>query len=140
MVSENLMNFTMMVCGGLFAFGGTGYKLARRLGIPLFLAFIALLSHVLWWKAMLMGLTLFGALTMPYGERTPYWMKFVTFSLYGASFLWIGTTWWMVITPVICISLFALSNWKYTASIFFWKMCEFLMGTFIGITFISSLN
>ena len=134
-MSEYMMIVVMAVCGILFAIGGTGYKWARRFVLPLFLLAFA---HT--WMGLGMAISLIVALSLPYGSKTPYWVKALTFSTYGLSFLWIGWSWWIVITPVLCLSIFALSNWKPLANDFFWKACEFLYGVFIGITFIACLR
>ena len=138
-MNEYLMILIMAVCGTLFAVGGTFWKPARRYGIPLFLAVIAVLSGVILWKSLAMGFSLIAALSMGYGDRYWWWMKAVVFSAYGASFLWIGSSLWVLLTPILCFGLFFLSNWKPTANVFFWKACEFMFGTLIGITFISVL-
>lgn len=139
-MSEWLMIFIMVWCSSLFAIGGTKGKYWRRLVLPLGLAGIALFSHVLWYKAVLMAISLIVSLSMGYGERDPYINKFMVFCLYGMSFLWIGWSWWVVLTPILCISLFALSNWKPTAKMFFWKYVEFSYGLLLAVTFISTIR
>ena len=86
---------------------------------------------------ILFGISLSAALHLGYGSRTPYWLKAVVFSTYGISFLWLGWSNWIWMTPLLCFGIFCLSNWKPMANTFFWKACEFLYGVFIGITFIS---
>jgi hypothetical protein len=140
MVNEWMQILVMASCGALFAIGGTGWKPARRYGIPVLLLVIALISGVLWWKSVLMALSLVIALSLGYGDKTAYWLKAIVFATYGLSFLWIGWSLWVVLTPVLCFSLFCLSNWKITSKDFFWKACEFIYGTLIGITFISVVN
>lgn len=145
-MNEWVMILVMSASGALFAAGGThidgigGQKWIRRFLLPAILASIALLSHVVWWKAVGMAVSLIVALSMGYGSRTPYWLKMVTFVTYGASFLWLGFSYWVILTPILCFSLFCLSNWKPMATTFFWKACEFLYGTLIGITFISTIR
>jgi hypothetical protein len=137
----------VMALGGiLFAAGGTdipgigGQKWLRRYVLPVFFAFICLLSHVIWWKALGMAVSLIVILSCPYGSKTPYWLKALVFSGYGAAFLWIGFTFWVIATPVICFALFCLSNWKLTAKSFWWKMVEFSYGFLLAITLISCIN
>jgi hypothetical protein len=124
----------MSIAGTCFAIGGTGPKWVRRYLLPVLLGFIALISGVLWWKCLGMSLCLIGALSMGYGERTPYWMKFLVFCSYFASTAWLGFTPWQIMGPFLIFGLFFFSNLKNTAYVFFWKACEFIMGSLIGIT------
>jgi hypothetical protein len=136
----------MMLCGGLFAAGGThiegigGQKWLRRYGIPVYLAVIALLSHVLWYKALVVAIAMIGALSMGYGESKPYWYKFMVGFLWVAPTMILGFTWWQAITPVLWILIFFLSNWDKSAKEFKWKIVEFMAGVLIGITFINALG
>lgn len=133
------MILILAVCGVLFALGGTGWKPARRFGIPLFLAGIALfMTDTIRSAGLLVCLII--ALSLGYGESKPYWYKALVFLAYGLSFLWIGFSLWVVLTPILCLSMFWLSNLKLTANAFFWKAVEFLMGVFLGITFISCIG
>jgi hypothetical protein len=127
-------------CSVLFAVGGTKGKYWRRFVLPSGLLVIAILSHVIWWKSVLMTISLIVALSLGYGERTPYKWKAAVFSTYGLSFLWIGWSWWIVLCPVLCFLLFCLSNWKPTESMFSWKWIEFVYGLFLAVTFISILK
>ena len=136
-MNEYLMIVIMAYCGIMFAVGGTCWKPARRYGIPLFLAIIAYYSHVSWWQCLGMAISLIVALSSGYGSGSAYIKKALVFLSYGLSFLWLGWSLWVVLMPVMCLSIFALSNWKYTTSDFFWKGCEFMYGVLIGITFIS---
>jgi len=136
-MNETYMIISMVGSVLLFTIGGTGWKPARRYGIPLLFLAISLITGVLWWKASLMALSLIVALSMGYGEGSPYWKKAITFSLYGLSFLWIGFSWWIIITPCLCLLLFWLSNNKNAADIFNWKFVEGIYGILLGITFSS---
>jgi hypothetical protein len=146
MINEWLQILTMTVSGALFSAGGThipdigGQKWLRRIALPIFLAFICVLSHVIWWKALCLAVTLFGVLSLGYGERTPYWLKAIVFTGYGVAFLWIGFSLWVVLTPILCFGLFCLSNWKLTAKNFWWKYVEFSYGLFLAVTLISVLH
>lgn len=140
MVNEFLMIGLMAASASLFAIGGTGWKPARRFGIPLMLLATAYCLHIPWLKCLLMALSLCFSLHLGYGDRTKYWMKALVFTGYGLPFLFIGWTWWVVITPVVCFCLFALSNWKYTAGTFFWKGVEFFYGLLIALTFIDAIK
>lgn len=138
MNKEWLMIVAMGSGGILGAIGGTGFKPARRFILPTVLAALALLAGVIWWKCLILCLGLMIAFCLPYGSRTPYWGKFLvgcTFILPTAA---LGFSWWQVFTPVIFILMFILSNWKPTASIFFWKAVEFITFALVGVT-VSSL-
>jgi hypothetical protein len=139
-MNEWLMILTMTLCSALFAIGGTKGKFWRRYGIPLLLGGIALYCHEPWYNALGLALTLIVALSLGYGTNSPYWKKAITFSLYGLSFLWIGWSWWIILTPILCLLIFWLSNQKPTAHPFFWKACEFLYGTFLAITFLDAIK
>lgn len=121
-----------------FAIGGTGHKWVRRYVLPIFLGVIgAMLTS--WWQGSGYAICLCAVLCAGYGERTPYWMKFLVFCGYGLVSLWFGFTLWCVLTPFVCISLFALSNWKYTAKYLSWKIVEMAFGFLIGACYISSI-
>ena len=132
-MNEWLMILTMAVCSILFAAGGThidgigGQKWLRRYGIPIFLAFIAVLSHVLWWKVAIMATLLTIGLSAGYGEGSGYLKKLLTFCLYGLPFIAIGWSYWIAVTPLLCLLIFILSNLKQTQEMFKWKYCEFII-------------
>lgn len=134
------MIIVLMVSTGLFAAGGTGPKWARRFVLPLFFAVIALLSHVELWRAGCLAISLCIALCLPYGSKTPFWGKCLTFSTYGLVFLWIGWSWWVVLLPAGCIGLFFLSNNKLTEQSFGWKIVEGAMGFGLGATLITCIT
>lgn len=139
MINEWLQIAVLAWCSVLFAVGGTKGKYWRRFVLPAGLLVVALLSGVIWWKAVAMAVSLIVALSLGYGERTVYWLKALVFASYGASFLWIGFTWWMLISPAVLMLLFMASNWKPLASTVFWKAWEFLAGAMIALCFIGSL-
>jgi hypothetical protein len=146
-MSELLMIIIMSVSGALFALGGTeipyfktGFKWLRRFVLPLFLALGCVLSGVSWWQASIYALLLCASLHMGYGERASYLKKFLIFVSYSGVSAVIGLSWWLVITPVVLILLFAASNWKPMASSIFWKAAEFVMGTLIAISLIAAIN
>ncbi len=129
------LQIAAMVGGGLlFTIGGTGWKLARRFVLPVFLGILVFLAGFFWWKAIILCLGLIVALCLPYGEKTPYWAKFLAGCAFVAPTAILGFSWWQILTPVAFILMFWLSNWKPTAKIFFWKAVEFFTGGLIGIT------
>jgi len=137
---EWLMIAAMAGSGAMFAIGGTGPKFVRRFILPVYLGVIALLSHIIWWKCLGLALPLVAALSLGYGEKKPYWYKGLVFISYVLPTLFLGFTWWQIITPPLCLLMFRLSNWKPTSHIFRWKICEFAMGALIGITVASLLK
>lgn len=128
------MILSMVLGGGLFAVGGTGFKWARRFLLPCLLGIIALLSGVAIWRCAAYAVTQAVTFCLPYGERTPYWLKFIVFMSYALPSLFFGFTWWQVITPVVCFGCFCLSNTAWAGRTFIWKICEFIMGSVVGIT------
>ena len=140
MVNEWLMIYVMASTGILFAVGGTGFKWARRFVLPLNLAAIGLICHEPAWRLACFAVSLIVALCLPYGERTAYWLKAIVFCMYGLPFLWLGWTWWIIMVPVGMMLMFVLSNWKYTADIFFWKGVEFMWGLMLALAFIGVVN
>lgn len=133
-MKEWLMIASMGLSGTLFAIGGTGFKPARRFILPFILGLIAFLGGVLWWKCLIVWGGLTGAFCLPYGSKTPYWLKFLVGITFILPTLALGFTIWQIITPIAFILMFFLSNWKNTANEFTWKIVEFLTGTLIGVT------
>ena len=130
-----------MTGGGLLgAVGGTGWKPARRFLLPALLGVVAILAGCIWWKCLLMTIGFVGAFSLPYGERTPYWLKFLVGCAFVLPTAILGFSAWQIITPVAFIIMFFLSNWKPTAKIFFWKACEFLTFGLVGITVASFIK
>lgn len=124
-----------MAVGGLcFSFGGTGWKPARRFIMPVLLGLICLFAGFSWWQSLGLSVTLSIVLHLGYGEKSPYWKKSLIFASYGLATLWLGFSVWQIITPIGCLLLFLGSNTKWSSNAFLWKICEFLMGSLIGIT------
>ena len=129
-----------MGAGGILgAIGGTGFKFARRFILPLVLGVLAMLAGFSALKCSIMTLGLIIAFLLPYGSKTPYWGKFLVGCAFVAPTLALGLTYWQIITPIVFIIVFKLSNWKYTSGIFRWKICEFIIFAMIGITVASLL-
>jgi hypothetical protein len=79
-------------------------------------------------------LGLIGAFCLPYGEKTPYWGKFLVGCAFVLPTAILGFSWWQVITPAAFIGMFKLSNTNWAENMFFWKAVEFITGSLIGIT------
>lgn len=130
---EWLMIVAMGAGGVLFAAGGTGFKWARRFVLPVVLTVVAGVSGIIWWKCALYWVAQTGTLHLGYGEKLPYWRKALTFVAYVIPTLILGFSWWQLITPILMLGLFKLSNMKWSSNIFVWKVCEFIYGATIGI-------
>ena len=136
MLNKEIIQLTLITASTfLFALGGThitdkikGKKWLRRYLLPLIIGVLT--------GNWLIGFLYIIAFSLGYGESKPYWYKFlVGVALIVPSFL-LGLTPWQAITPVVFITLFALSNWKCTAKHFPWIICEAVFGLCIGITLV----
>ena len=122
--------------GMLFALGGTHIKAWRRIVLPAALFGYLMGSGIGLLVALVVSVFLLIGLCFGYGEKVPYWEK----GLIGLSWtlprLLIGWTPWIVITPLVWVLLFWLSNQKTTEKFFRWKMVEFITGVLIGVTYL----
>ncbi len=130
---EYLMIIAMGGGGILGAIGGTGFKPARRFILPVLLGAVALLAGFIWWKCLVMAILMMGAFSLPYGERTPYWLKFLVGCAFVAPTLLLGFSVWQIITPAVFITLFWVSNTKWGRTTIFWKAWEFIIFACVGI-------
>ena len=128
----------MIICMGtgviLFPLGGTGFKWARRFVLPVILGVVALLGGFAWYLCLGYAVAQAVTLCLPYGERTPYWLKAVVFASYALPSLLFGFTIWQIFLALGCFALFALSNWDKTAKSFPWKIVEGFYGMLLGVT------
>jgi hypothetical protein len=135
MINRELLMISAMTSGGLLgSLGGYRWKWLRRFVLPTILAVLALLGGVLWWKCLILCLGLMAAFCLPYGERTPYWGKFLVGCAFVLPTAVMGFSWWQVFTPIIFIAMFFMSNWKFTEKIFRWKIIEFITFALVGVT------
>jgi hypothetical protein len=118
----------------LFMLGGYKWKWLRRYLLPFTLGVISVLGGYNVLKASLMTICLSISLHLPYGEKTPYWIKALTFIAIFGSTLWLGFTYWQIIGAVLALVLFKISNTKWGENIVFWKAWEAITGGLIGIT------
>ena len=133
-----------MSAGGILgALGGMGLsfpsKWLRRFVLPLIWGGIALLSGFLWWKVLCYCVGTIVALCLPYGEKTPYWGKFLTGCAFIAPTAILGWTSWQIITPLAFIALFKFSNMEWTQNVVVWKVAEFITFAFVGLTMVMAL-
>lgn len=114
--------------------GGTGYKWLRREVLPLLWGLLALITGFEWWRCLAMAVCFDGVFRLPYGDRTPKWLKLFVFLAYPLPTLWLGFNSWQLIAGALCFMFWALSNWKPTARIFEWVISCLLIGVFLGVT------
>lgn len=138
-MNEWIQILVLCLSTALFAIGGTGYKWVRRYVLPLFLGIIGLFLTT-WWQGFGYVLTLCAFLCMGYGENASLRYRALIFTGYGACSLWFGWSYWLIVTPIVCLALFWLSNWKPTANTFTWKIVESVYGFLIATSFISALS
>lgn len=118
---------------GGYAIGGWRWKWIRRELTPAIWGLLLLVSGFTLWKVLLFIILQDLTFRLPYGEKTPYWVKTIVGISYAMPSLLFGLSFWQLVVPVVFISYFALSNWKPTASTFSWKICEGTVGFQIGI-------
>jgi hypothetical protein len=123
----------------LFALGGTkisdtipGKKWLRRWIMPLVFG-VTVYTASTGAKALEVAATLAVVLILGYGDNSPWWKKVLVGCAYGCVSWALGFSWWNVITAAGFIFLFVLSNWKKTAQIWVWKICEGSIGALLGI-------
>ena len=143
-MSEWWMIFAVTFSVATFAAGGTdlngrGYKWIRRFLMPIGLGALSLL-YAPWWACLGYTATLCAFLHMGYGSKASWLYRAFIFTGYGASALWFGWSWWIVITPAVCLAAFWLSNFKPSEKTLFWKAWEMLAGFLIAVTYINSLS
>jgi len=131
---EWLMIAAMAVGSICFAVGGTGPKWVRRYIMPVLLGVIALIAGEVWHRCLGYTLTLMIAVHLGYGEKYPYWAKFLVGCAFVLPSLFFGFTWWQVITPIVFVGMFKISNMPFSSNSFVWKIVEFLTGGLIGVT------
>lgn len=131
---ELLMIIAMTVSPLLFMLGGWKWKWMRRFLLPVVLGGLVVLSGAEWWRCAAMASLMIGVFCLPYGERTPYWGKFLVGCLFVAPTLFIGFNIWQIITPIIFIAMFWLSNSSFWGRMFPWKIVEGTTGFLIGVT------
>lgn len=122
----------------LFALGGTdingrGYKFFRRELLPVLWALLAFSAGIELWRCVAMAVLFDVAFRLPYGDKTPMWLKFVVFMALPLPSLLLGFNWWQLISGAICFVMFILSNWKPTERIMEWCVACLIIGSAIGI-------
>ena len=121
-----------------FMLGGWKWKWVRRFLMPF------LFGVLLWGCAnaltvVLSCVVLAGVLCLGYGESKSMVYRSLVFCAYVIPSLFFGFTVWQIITPLMCIALWRVSNDLVLADQFVWKVCEFFMGTLIACTFVGAV-
>lgn len=139
-MNEWLQILSMSLGGVLFAAGGTdiprigGQKWLRRFLLAALFGGLIYINDIAWWRAVGVAVGLCIAFHQPYGHKHSYYIKIITAVGFTIPTLFIGFNLWQLFTPLAFISMFWLSNNKYTSSLFPWKVVEFLTGVYIAIT------
>ena len=141
---EILGLITIITSGVLFRLGGMGFppfkKGWRRFILPIFLGIIGIMAsqHKIELLCAVIGSGV--AFSLPYGSKTPYWLKCIVAVTFTLPVLFLGFTIWIIIVPILFITLFILSNWKKTQGEFGHAITEILTGIGIGITWARVLH
>ena len=139
MNKELIMVFLPGISWILFALGGTqisdkvqGWKGWRRFILP-FVYFLFCIFNVIWWQSLLVAVIASGVYSLPYGEKLKQWQRVLVGIGYGLISISIGVSFWNLFTVVGFLGLFKLSNTKWSANVFVWKICEGFFGLLVGI-------
>lgn len=127
----------------LWRLGGWHWKWLRRYVLPFLLTASVAAEDMRKdapKKPLLKKLVLFPALvaafSLGYGEKHPYWRKFlVGFSWIAPALAINGFSWLRAAAPVIWISMFYLSNYEKTARYFKWHYVEIVNGGIVGMAY-----
>ena len=120
-----------------FRMGGMGLlpfrKGWRRFILPIFFGIIGIIATKFQIELLYAVIGSAIAFSLPYGSKTPYWLKCIVATTFTLPTLFIGFTIWVIIVPILFITLFLLSNNKITANEFGHAIVEILTGAGIGI-------
>ena len=140
--NELLMVFLPAISWFLFALGGTqiaednsikGQKWIRRFVLPFVYLLTCFLVGVIWWQSLAVTVSYIIAFHLGYGDRTSWRMKPLVGVTYGLPTLFIGVSYWNLITAVMFTFLFFISNKTSAGKLVIWKVVEGFFGTFCGI-------
>ena len=127
----------------LFMLGGYRWKWMRRFLMPSLLGVACLINGVIWWRAAILVATLMVGTSLPYGDSLQRLLKwdpliwlarFLVLSTYTVGCTVLGHSWWTILTPILMIILFYISQQKWGEKLVPWKLWEGLQGYFIGFT------
>ena len=123
----------------LFALGGTqisdkikGQKWIRRFLLP-FAYLLACVIAGFPWMGVSIALLAMAIYHLGYGDTVPWWRKSLIGVGYALISIPLGLSVWNLVTAIAFIGLFKLSNTKWSAQMFVWKLCEGFFGLFVGI-------
>jgi hypothetical protein len=135
MIDKELLMISSMVSGGLLgSLGGYKWKWLRRFVLPFILGIISIFAGFIWWKCLILIIGLMVSFCLPYGSKTPLWLKCIVACTFTLPTLILGYSIWQIITPIVFIGMFLLSNWKFSANEFVWKIVEFITFALVGVT------
>ena len=124
-----------------FVAGGTeipalkkGLKWLRREILPLIWGLLAFSAGFEVWRCLAFAVCQDAAFRLPYGDRTPTWLKLIVFLALPLPSLWFGLNVWQAISGVLCFLIWALSNFKPTSKAMDWATSCLLMGATLGVT------
>lgn len=118
----------LMGAGALcWPIGGTGFLPVRRFLWPGLAAILLVFGHVPLLTAAVVGLTILVTCILPYGDRTPWPVKWLVFTSYGLPVCWLDWQfglWWTLGCGIVLTGLMLLSHrynrvthkvWEFTA-------------------------
>lgn len=145
-MNEWLMILTMAVGGVLFAAGGTaipkigGQKWLRRFLLAVALGLLSYFAGVIWWRDIGLSVGLCIAFHLPYGSKSPYWIKTITAICFVLPTMFLGFSAWQAFTPAAFLGMFWLSNNPHTSRLFPWVIVEFLTGVYVAVTIVQLIQ
>jgi len=134
-MSESLILIVLILTPLLYSLGGIFFKPLRRFGIPLLYLVVAFLAGTLSLKIGLMCLALCVALHLGYGDNSNWFMRLVYALAITLPSLIVGFNFWAIVLPIVFLGTYYLSNkpkWQY---VFSWRICEAIVGFFMGILY-----
>ena len=136
-MTERLILIILISVPLLYSVGGMGLppfgKAWRRYGVPLLLAVVALIAGSLTLKVGGAILLTCGALHLGYGESSGWIKRMVYAGTIALPTLLIAFNFWVIVVPVVFLGTWVLSNHPKWQFVFPWRVCEFLVGTTLGI-------
>jgi len=130
---NNLIAF--IIGASLWRMGGVKGKWWRRYILPFCITIYTLIVKQNFIYLLMFPL-LAGAFSLPYGEKHPYWQKFLAGLAWILPAVIFNQTWIALIVPFIWIGLYKLSNTKPYSNIFLWWVVEVLVGGMIGVSYV----
>ena len=134
-MNEWMMMAYVTLSSLFFAVGGTGFKWVRRFLLPALTFGYLYYAGTNYIIALLVSGMLCAGLHLGYGEGRSYLVRaLVGFSWVAPAFI-LGQWVFPILTPIIWVFLFSLSNQDLTERQVPWKAVELTAGLLIGITY-----